>query len=75
MTPNVWVAFWLGIVLGVNGGVLIAAILAANARQAACEDAYTKGFFRGLKTARENVVHDIIAADTATTGADRRPAA
>lgn len=42
MSPTM-VAFWLGLFLGVNGGVLIAAILAANARQAACQDAYAEG--------------------------------
>ena len=42
MSPTL-VAFWIGVLLGVNGGVLIAAILAANARQAACQDAYAEG--------------------------------
>lgn len=74
MTAPVWVAFWCGIVLGVNGGIMIAAIIAANARQAACEEAYTRGYFKGLEIARKNWIHEVIANDTATTGADRRQA-
>lgn len=38
------------------------------------EKEYTRGFFKGLATARANHIHDIIAQDTATTGADRRSA-
>ncbi len=80
------VALFLGLFLGCNGGVIIAGILAAAARQDACEDAYLRGLDRGKKLGRDSlwcamegdmrrrVVQDVIANDTAATGADR-PAA
>ena len=71
MSAPVVVALIVGLFLGANGGLILAGILAQGAKQ----DAYKDGFFAGLKTARENLVRDIIASDTATTGADRRPAA
>jgi hypothetical protein len=36
------------------------------------EREYTRGFFKGLETARANHIHDIIANDTATTRERRR---
>ena len=57
-----------GMVLGLG-----AAVMAFSARLPALLEAeYTKGYFKGLATARANLIHDIIANDTASTGADRR---
>jgi hypothetical protein len=73
MSPG-WVGLIVGLFLGANGGVIAMGILAANARAAACENAYLRGLEKGRALAHANVMHDIIASDTASTGADRRTA-
>jgi len=71
MSP-LWVGFLVGLVLGANGGLLIASVFAAHARAVACDNAYLCGLEKGRALRHANVMHDIIANDTASTGADRR---
>jgi hypothetical protein len=60
-----------GMILGFG-----AAVMAFGAQLPAIKEAeYTRGLLKGAALRRASVLHDIIAADTATTGADRRPAA
>lgn len=46
------VALFMGLFLGCNGGVVIAAILAASARQDVCDRAERQGYLRGLERGR-----------------------
>ena len=73
MNPTT-LAFLVGVLLGVPAGLMLAALFAAANREAACRNAYLAGLTKGRALARANVVHDIIASDTASAF-PRRPAA
>lgn len=72
MTAAVWIAFAVGAcIVGAPLGFIFAAILAAGSREDMAREAYIVGLEKGKALARANVMHDLIAADTAATGADR----
>ncbi|MFA6046803.1 MAG: hypothetical protein WC718_17610 [Phycisphaerales bacterium] len=86
MSPG-WVGFIVGAFVGAWGGIILFAPFALRARRRAERASYLDGLAKGKELGRKAVwcevagdlrtrtVHDIIASDTASTGADRRPAA
>jgi len=73
MTP-VWVAFIVGCFVGGNLGIVLAALLAAAARKAACQRAYIAGLAKGNELGRANAFASMLATNAAVPGTDREAA-
>jgi len=69
-----WVGFIAGCLIGSNMGIILAALLAAAARKAACQRAYIAGLAKGNELGRANAFASMLATNAAVPGTDREAA-
>jgi len=73
MNPTT-LAFLVGVLLGVPGGLLLNDVFGAAGRARAVQRAYLAGLEKGEALAGAKIMHDLIASDTAAAF-PQRPAA